>query len=527
MQGILHHRAKTRAPHTYQIAMYHPQPQTIVADFFLPFGGKLDAENRWVKLASFVPWDTIEHDYQANFSTSGMGAPAFSSRIALGALIIKERLSITDEETVELIRENPYLQYFLGLHEYLRENLFDSSMMVHFRKRISPEMLEKVNQAIIEKARKRPPTPPSPSTDQATTRTSPSPNPPTHTTQPLTEQANSGKLLIDATCTPADITYPTDLKLLNEAREKTERIIDMLHPTMPTGSKKPRSYRKKARKDYLEVALNKKPRANKIRTAIGKQLRYIKRNLLHIHRMLDNGADLQKLRKYWRKNLMVIHTLYDQQHQMYLTKTHRCEHRIVSISQPHIRPIVRGKLAQSVEFGAKISVSHVAGYLSIDRFSWEAYNETNDLIAQAQTYHQRYGHYPASIHADKIYQTRANRAWCKEHNIRLSGKPLGRPKQQTREEKRQQRKDETERIPIEGKFGNLKRKGSLQRVMAKLFDTGLTVIGIGVMVLNLDHWLRTLRVLIQNLLQQLWNTTLRALEPPTHPRALSPCIQVA
>jgi transposase, IS5 family len=136
---------------------------------------------------------------------------------------------------------------------------------------------------------------------------------------------------------------------------------------------------------------------------------------------------------------------------MYRNRHHRCKHPIVSISQPHVRPILRGKVAQSVEFGAKISVSHVDGYVSLDRLTWEAYNDSN---------------------------------------IRLTGKPLGRPRAQTREEKRQQRQDEMERIVIEGKFGNIKRKGTLQRVMAKLANTSRTVIVVGIVVLHLDHWLR-------------------------------------
>ena len=479
--------------------MYRALDQPEFPDFYLPFGGKLDSQNRWVKLAKLIPWKLVEKDYSDNFADNGMGAPAMDCRIALGALIIKERLTLTDEETVAQIRENPYLQYFLGLHEYLQGNLFDSSMMVHFRKRISPESLQKINDDIIQRSKPEQTNdhdnPPPQSDDKSSDLTT---SPPTQK-PPQSPPANHGKLLIDATCTPADITYPTDLKLLNEAREKTEHIIDQLHITLPKSNKKPRTYREKARKDYLNVILNKKPRANKIRTAIGKQLRYLKRNLGHIHRMLDNGAHLKSLGRYWHKCLMVIHTLYDQQHHMYLTKTHRVEDRIVSISQPHIRPIVRGKLAQSVEFGAKISASYINGYVSLQRISFDAYNETNDLIMQAEHYKQTHGYYPQSIHADKIYQSRANRAWSKERNIRLSGKPLGRPRQMTREEKREQRKDETDRIPIEGKFGNSKRKGTLQRIMAKLSDTAVTVIGIGFLVMNLDHLLRELCALIERL----------------------------
>jgi hypothetical protein len=369
-------------------------------------------------------------------------------------------------------------------------------MMVHFRKRISPASLEKINHAIISNAR----TPSDPPDDAPS---SPPQKKPDHTENqnedqsPPSQGAPNGKLLIDATCAPADITYPTDLKLLNEAREKTERIIDDLHAAMPVKGVKPRTYRRNARKDFLATALCKKPRRNKIRTAIGKQLRHIKRNLSHIDKLLESGASLADLKPYWHKCLMVIHTTYDQQFGMYQQRSHRVADRITSISQPHVRPIVRGKASQRVEFGAKISASHVDGFILMDRFSWDAYNETSDLSGQAESFRQRLGHYPESIHADKIYQTRANRAWCKERGIRLSGKPLGRPRKLTREEKKRQREDETDRIPIEGKFGNAKRKGTLQRVMAKLADTSRTVVTIGLIALNLDTVLRLFCDLIQ------------------------------
>lgn len=203
------------------------------------------------------------------------------------------------------------------------------------------------------------------------------------------------------------------------------------------------------------------------------------------------------LTAYRHKCLRVIHTLYDQQLAMDQQRSHRCADRIVSISQPYVRPIVRGKASQRVEFGAKISASHVDGFVLLDRFSWDACNETSDLDDQAEAFRQRFGHYPASLHADKIHQTRANRAWCGQRGIRLSGKPLGCPRERTKDEKQRQRQDETDRIPIEGKFGNAKRKGTLQRVMAKLAVTNRTVVAIGLIVLNLDVMLRILRALLR------------------------------
>ncbi len=94
-------------------------------NFELPIGTKLSGENRWVMMADLIPWEEFEEEYAKNFSTE-MGAPAKPFRIALGALIIKEYLKLSDRETVEQIKENPYLQYFLGLKSYLFEAPFDA-----------------------------------------------------------------------------------------------------------------------------------------------------------------------------------------------------------------------------------------------------------------------------------------------------------------------------------------------------------------------------------------------------------------
>ena len=120
-------------------------------DFYLPFGGKLRSSNRWVIMAQQIPWQDIEKAYGQQFCDDN-GSPAKSARIAIGALIIKERLVTTDRETVEQIRENPYLQYFLGLSEYTDEELFHHSMMTHFRKRFDKDTLAQINRLIVDKA---------------------------------------------------------------------------------------------------------------------------------------------------------------------------------------------------------------------------------------------------------------------------------------------------------------------------------------------------------------------------------------
>ena len=139
-------------PRVSLVTMYRKQEQTTVPpeNFELPFEGKLSSDNRWVIMADLIPWAEFEEEYSSSFSAE-MGAPAKSFRVALGALIIKEKLGISDRETVEQIKENPYLQYFIGISYYSNEAPFDPSMLVHFRERISAEFVNKVNQKMVKK----------------------------------------------------------------------------------------------------------------------------------------------------------------------------------------------------------------------------------------------------------------------------------------------------------------------------------------------------------------------------------------
>jgi len=446
------------------------------ADFYLPFGGKLRSDNRWVVLSRQIPWHQIEQSYSAVFSNSKVGCPAKSARIALGSLIVKERLGTTDRETVLQIAENPYLQYFLGFSEFKDEVPFDHSLMTHFRKRFDKDTLAEINESIVRNALE-------PNEEMQDKSTDDNDN---------EKPSNKGKLIVDATCTPADVAYPTDLNLLNEAREKTEAMIDTMHVPLIGKNKKPRTYRQKARKDYLAVAKQKRVGYKKVRKAIGKQLCYLRRNLKNIDKMASEGL-LMYLNKRQYRNLLIIKELFRQQLCMYENHTHKMADRIVSISQPHIRPIVRGKAKSNVEFGAKVSLSLIEGFGFVDNISWDNYNESGDLIEQIKKYHKLFGFYPESVHADQIYRNRENRQYCKKYGIRLSGPPLGRPKkitaenaEQLKREKQQHRQDEIDRIAIEGKFGQGKRRFSLSRIMAKLAGTSEVAIMISFMVMNLE-----------------------------------------
>jgi hypothetical protein len=270
----------------------------------------------------------------------------------------------------------------------------------------------------------------------------------------------------------------------------------MLFAPLKGTCRKPRTYRVKARRLFVSYSKKRKCSYRERRKALGKQLRFLRRNLNSIKK-LSSRVSLTILPSSVYRQLLVIHEVYRQQKLMYENRIHSISDRIVSISQPHIRPIVRGKASASTEFGAKLSASLVDGYVFMDRLSWDAYNESDDLQGQVEAYRRRYGYYPESVHCDRIYRTRANRAYCKERGIRISGPPLGRPPKNREENadelksrKQQQRQDELDRIPIEGKFGQGKRRFSLNRIMAKLSETGETVISIIFIVMNLERWLK-------------------------------------
>ena len=294
--------------------------------------------------------------------------------------------------------------------------------------------------------------------------------------------------MLDATCTPSDLKYPTDLGLLNEARKHTEKVIDKLYKTQKGKLKaKPRTYRKKARKDYLAIAKQKKPSRKKRTQAIKKQLQYLKRNLKHIDELVNWEAELTSLKRRDYQLLLVVQEIYRQQLGMFNNKKNSIEDRIVSLTQPYLRPIVRGKARQNTEFGAKISASYYDGFVFLDHLSWDNFNESKDLKAQVEAFRNYTGHYPESVHVDQIYRSRENRAWCKERGIRISGPPLGRPKKSVNlEEKKQAQLDARIRNEIEGKFGQGKRRFGLNLIMTKLSNTSETAIAISFLVMNLN-----------------------------------------
>ena len=465
------------------------------------FGGvKLDPRNEWVRLAELTPWDFVEEQYAGSFEGMATGNPAKPARMAIGTLIVKERYRFSDDDILAEIRMNPYLQYYIGMPEFSHEAPFDASTISRFRKRVTPEMLTKINDIVIERTGHRdnntenPPEGPPPTGGEGT-----------ETGEAAKEEGNprnKGTIILDATCTPQNIRYPTDISLLNEAREKLEKLIDTAHKAGYTEGEKPRTYRKRARWDFLRFVRNRKPTKGFLRKSLRKQLGYVARDIGHLGKILHDHPEALNERQ--TESFHVIQTLYDQQREMYDQQTHRVNDRIVSLSQPHVRPIVRGKTAAPVEFGAKIEVSLVDRYARIEKLSWDAFNEGGTLQESVERFKADTGRYPERILGDKLFRTRENIAYCKEHGIRMNGPKLGRPPKDPilrREQHEIERKESGERSLIECTFGVGKRRYTLGCITTRLKHTSEVSIHVSILTMNLFRKLRLSFVLFFRQLQ--------------------------
>jgi len=274
-------------------------------------------------------------------NNSETGADAINPRVAIGAMILKHICNMSDRETVLQIQENMYMQYFIGYSSFSPEVPFDPSLFVEFRKRLGIDEINRINEQILGLSNASSSKLSDDSNDSNNIDDNPEHENNLEDKVVDVESAitHKGKLITDATACPQDIAYPTDLNLLNDAREKSEEIIDILFdPNLH--EKKPRTYRKVARKYYLKTAQKKNKSKREIHNAIKKQLGYLRRNLKSINLLLDQYSANPLNKKYF-KYLLVINTLYEQQLKMFTEGGHSIEHRIVSIHQPHVRPIVR------------------------------------------------------------------------------------------------------------------------------------------------------------------------------------------
>lgn len=204
-------------------------------------------------------------------------------------------------------------------------------------------------------------------------------------------------------------------------------------------------------------------------------LQYLQRNIKQVTALIAQAKDLgHTVAAEVSTTFATVKKIYAQQKEMYDHNKKAVAERIVSLCKPYVRPLVRGKNAKDVEFGAKVELSCVDGYLFADHIGFDNFNEGTKLEESIAAFEKRFGQLPKYVAMDQIYGSRENRAYLKAKGIRASVKPLGRPKKDpeaSRVEERWRKKKQRERNRVEGAIGNSKNYHDLGLVRAKTEQT--------------------------------------------------------
>ena len=487
---------------------FKPKYKQLTIDGFRSSLEGLDKSNRWVWLGDHLPWDEFDRRYKQTLNNQSVGASAKPTRMVIGAMIVKHTTRLSDVDTIQMIQENPYMQYMCGLAEFTDQPIFDPTLFVDLRKRINDDDINKMTEALFKREQEMKDKKMKRDDDNARELgveppAAPVEDPDAKAFTDSKGREHKGILKIDATCADAEVRYPVDVDIIEDGCRKTDCFIRRI--CKKAGISLPRTFYAKAREAYLLLVKMKKKGGKLVKDTISVMLGCLHRDLLTLTDLTagENRYRLEYLRKDQKRVLEATMKMYFQQEQMHRTGEHRCADRIISIFQPHVRPIVRGKAGAKVEFGAKIGVSLVEGYNFIDHHSWDAYNECNDLQQHIDNYKERFGFLPATILADKIYMNKANRAVLKDYEIKSYSKPLGRPTKDPPSPERQAAMARAvgQRNEIECSFGTGKRVYQANDIRAKLPETAECWTGMCYFAKNVMKFFRELCHILSEILR--------------------------
>ncbi len=434
--------------------MYKPKDRKTELLFkeLFPLGGKLDENNRWFKYRSLIDWDKLEQEYMEYFSNTGR--PGLDAHLVIGTLCIKHMMGVSDVEVTIMIQENPYMQYFCGLEQFATKKLLDDSSLTKLRKKIGVKFFRRLENSILEELKKK-------------------------------KIIRSCGMIIDATVFPSNIRYPTDTGLLNQAREWLVKVIDELGEKI---ERSVRTYKRVARKTYLNLTKKKNKTSKQIRKANKQMLQFVRRNIRQLKEIIEEMEKLgYKITDKVMERLKVIEKIYEQQRAMYREKTRQIKDRIVSLNQPQVRPICRGKSGKKTEFGPKGVLTLVDGFLFLDKLSNNAFSEADTELVRTQieNFEQKFGKTPNYCTGDGAYGTRKNREMLKEMDIRDAFKKLGRNALERDKKDRWKKKKQRERSQIEGFIGNSKEHYECGRIKYRIDGGDEIWVRMGLTMMNL------------------------------------------
>lgn len=408
-----------------------------------PYSGQIDKNNQWIKLSKLVPWDEMDVLYQKHFDIRKRNVIK-KCRLIMGLIIGQMLKKESDRGILEYFHENPYFQYFCGQDVFvpkLKTTIIHPSLLSKRRSRLGERYAQKLEQEVLNVLKKK-------------------------------RLIKGDKLILDATVFPVNITYPNDVKLLNTVRSYLcKTILEVKNRIDP--ARKIRTYRRVARRVYLNFQKTKKKSNQFIRKSRKQMIQFVTRNIRQLENVLTEAQNQAGSLKQWHvdqitKKLIVARKVLEQQVHMATTRGRSVANRIVSFHRPEVRPMVRGKEGKMVEFGPKAHVALVDGFAILDDFQFDSFHEGVRLNDSLKKHGVRFEKQPNLVLADQLYANLKNRKLLKNCEIEHSFRHLGRPPNESKVVKMKKqnlfRKRQGQRNHIEATFGHLKNRFNLDKL---------------------------------------------------------------
>ena len=298
---------------------------------------------------------------------------------------------------------------------------------------------------------------------------------------------NLDTMYTDATCYESEMRYPTDAKLLWERIEKSYATMCELSGRL--GIHRPRTKFldvQKANLTYRKQRKHSRSQTRKITRRLLDLLGKILKEIREVMRDHENAENLLTARE--KSDMGIITRMYRQQKNHFQNNDSResIPNRIVSLSKPHLRSIVRGKEVKSVEFGAKVNNILVDGISFIEKLSFNAFNEGTRLVHCLKMHKKLFGVEAKKVGGDTGYAGTKNRDYCKANGIQTSFVKRGRPFGEKKKEKDLVRKElaRVRATAMEGSFGTQKEHYDLRRIKARTKRTEILYIFFGIHTAN-------------------------------------------
>lgn len=399
-----------------------------------------------------IPFDSLASTIPLpQRSQSGKGCkPWFDVKGGLAIQFLKHYLGLSDTLLIQRINTDWSLQYFCGIQLKPTEIIRDTNLPSWWRTYIGQHLDMASMQQIFARYWKL-------------------------------EMSDTHFSSEDATCYESRISYPTPVRIVWDCCHKTYLSYNGIKKRL--NQRISRCNYEDRKRAFLSYQKTKKKTKRAEKKLLKKLLKFLYR-LLHLHQQLVERNKVALSIKE-KAQMLTITKVYEQQHSKLYGQVEQIKDRIVSLSKPYIRPIVRGKETKAVEFGAKVNKLQVDGISFIEHFSYDAFNEGTRLKNCIGLHRQLFGR--CSHHsADKIYATNANRTYCSSNKIITNFEPKGKQKEQHIGQNKVMRNvlNKERGTRLEGSFGNEKNHYLLQKINARNATTEKCWIFFGIMTAN-------------------------------------------